>query len=407
MRARRWIAVTLGVICAMGLISAAIVNSKPGAVPQRTQLNANTTPVHTFVATDDLNGRAGRSLNARTVKVDQYRKGQKVPVVCQDAGEFAYGSDIWDLTASGTWVTDVYVKTGSTGYAKGVPRCGSGTQAATQAYRTTTDLSGRTAKRLSATTKKVYKKGSSVTIKCQAYGQYAYGSYIWDKTSDSLWVTDKYLKTGHDGFIPGLTRCDSDPPSDGAGAGKSGGGRGSNNGTAGSSDCYSTAAVHGRNNGAAGSTSGTAAQRIERVVAAAKSMTTKKLSYSWGGGGKGGPACGVSYASPGGHLDFRVYGFDCSGLTLYAFWRAAGINIGDSTSQQYSRGTKVNWSSLRRGDLVFWGSGDNIYSTTHVALYLGKNQILEAAPPRGTTSVHVTTLYGSGRHTAHVIRFIK
>ncbi|MEV5746843.1 NlpC/P60 family protein [Actinoallomurus sp. NPDC052308] len=272
---------------------------------------------HYFVATAALNTRAGKSLNAKVVTADKYKKGQKVPVVCQDPGEYAYGSSIWDKTTDGAWVTDVYVKTGHTGYAPGVPRCSTGTS-----------------------------------------------------------------NTGG-----GSTSSGGDTP--------------------GSSNCYSSAAVHGRNNGAIGSRGGSVTARVNRVIAVATAETKKVRSYSWGAGGKGGPSCGIASLSPGGYNDYRRYGFDCSGLTLYAFYKGAGIDIGANTTQQYSRGPKKSWSSLRKGDLIFWGSGDDIYSTTHVALYIGNNKIIEAAPPRGSHSVHVTTLYGSGRHTAHVIRFIK
>ncbi|GAB3962232.1 hypothetical protein GCM10029978_017200 [Actinoallomurus acanthiterrae] len=299
-------AVSLGIAAASGCSSSHV---------QSTSSSKKVT-VHNFVAGDNLNGRAGKSLNAKTVKVDQYKKGQKVPVVCQDPGEYAYGSNIWDKTSAGTWVTDVYVK------------------------------------------------------------------------------------TGHTGFVPGVPRCSTGSTSTGGGS-TSGSGSG-----AGSSNCYSGAAVHGRNSGSAGSRVGSTSARINRVIALATAETKKVRSYSWGAGGKGGASCGISTPSPGGYNDYRRYGFDCSGLTLYAFYKGAGIDIGADTSQQYSRGPKKSWSSLRKGDLIFWGSGDNIYSTTHVALYIGNNKIIEAAPPRASHSVHITTLYGSGRHTAHVVRFI-
>ena len=47
---------------------------------------------HYFRAMEDLNGRAGKSLSSKTVKVNQYGKGQSVGVVCQDFGGTAYGS---------------------------------------------------------------------------------------------------------------------------------------------------------------------------------------------------------------------------------------------------------------------------------------------------------------------------
>ncbi|MBC6451571.1 NlpC/P60 family protein [Actinokineospora xionganensis] len=60
-----------------------------------------------------------------------------------------------------------------------------------------------------------YKAGQMVPIKCQA----KHGSEVWDYTTDGWWVPDKYVKTGTDGFAPGVARC--------AGSGGGGGGGGS------------------------------------------------------------------------------------------------------------------------------------------------------------------------------------
>ncbi|MBE7190018.1 IPT/TIG domain-containing protein, partial [Jatrophihabitans endophyticus] len=43
------------------------------------------------------------------------------------------------------------------------------------------------------------------------------------------------------------------------------------------------------------------------------------VPYSWAGGNGSGPTTGVC-AHNGGDMDCRVVGFDCSGLTLYAWW---------------------------------------------------------------------------------------
>ena len=59
-------------------------------------------------------------------------------------------------------------------------------------------------------------------------------------------------------------------------------------------------------------------------------------------------------------------GFDCSGLTSYAF-RQAGININRIAADQYSNGTPVSKDNLVRGDLVFFSYGGGI---GHVGLYL-------------------------------------
>ncbi|WP_196073108.1 C40 family peptidase [Nakamurella alba] len=142
-----------------------------------------------------------------------------------------------------------------------------------------------------------------------------------------------------------------------------------------------------------------AEQKINAVIAAARSQTGQGLTYSWGAGGKNGPSYGVC-CSPSGYDDRQRYGFDCSGLTQYAFWQGAGINIGTYTGEQVTKGRKVPWSERKRGDLIFWYSGS---STTHVAIYIGNGKIIEAAPPRNNTSVHVTSVYGSHSEVVRII----
>ena len=70
--------------------------------------------------------------------------------------------------------------------------------------------------------------------------------------------------------------------------------------------------------------------------------------YAWGGGSLTGPSEGVD-------IDAGVIGFDCSGLTRYAYARA-GINIPRNSTAQYSALPKVSYNNLQAGDLVFWGS---------------------------------------------------
>lgn len=62
------------------------------------------------------------------------------------------------------------------------------------------------------------------------------------------------------------------------------------------------------------------------VVRAARSMIG--YPYSWGGGGKGGPSYGIGRGA-------NTYGFDCSGLTQYAWWKGGRIDIGGTTYSQY------------------------------------------------------------------------
>ncbi|WP_370514121.1 C40 family peptidase [Cellulomonas sp. JZ18] len=74
-------------------------------------------------------------------------------------------------------------------------------------------------------------------------------------------------------------------------------------------------------------------------------------------------------------------GYDCSGLTSGA-WRSAGVNLNRTSREQYKQVLKISYDQMRPGDLVFWGSNpNNPDSITHVAVYAGNGQIVEASRP--------------------------
>jgi len=87
------------------------------------------------------------------------------------------------------------------------------------------------------------------------------------------------------------------------------------------------------------------------------------LPYVWGGNG---PAKGDA-------------GFDCLGLTMAAY-ASAGINIPRTATEQYRHGPSVPLSSLRPGDLVFYGNSDFAH---HVGIFVSSGTILDA-PKTGT-----------------------
>ncbi|UPK76227.1 C40 family peptidase [Nocardioidaceae bacterium SCSIO 66511] len=85
--------------------------------------------------------------------------------------------------------------------------------------------------------------------------------------------------------------------------------------------------------------------------------------------------------------DPYVYGatgpgsFDCSGFTSFAF-RKAGIKLPRTSDAQARHARSISRKKLRRGDLVFFHSGGNVY---HVGIYWGRNNghriILDAPRP--------------------------
>lgn len=74
-------------------------------------------------------------------------------------------------------------------------------------------------------------------------------------------------------------------------------------------------------------------------------------------------------------------GFDCSGLTTYA-WSQAGVNTLPRTSTgQYTWSTRITKADLRAGDLVFYSSAGPTGTVSHVALYSGEGTIIHAHKP--------------------------
>jgi peptidoglycan DL-endopeptidase RipA len=132
----------------------------------------------------------------------------------------------------------------------------------------------------------------------------------------------------------------------------------------------------------AGSGSASAAQ-----TAIDAAMDYLGTPYAWGGGGTRGPGPGLD-------PDEGVIGFDCSGLTQYAYARA-GIAIPRNSRAQYTALPKVSSDDLQAGDLVFWGSdSDDPGSIEHVAIYLGGNKVVQA--PQSGDVVKVSTMWWRG-----------
>ncbi|MEV8533365.1 C40 family peptidase [Streptomyces sp. NPDC051211] len=72
--------------------------------------------------------------------------------------------------------------------------------------------------------------------------------------------------------------------------------------------------------------------------------------------------------------------FDCSGLTQYSY-KQAGKSLPRTAAQQYNRTTPIGERSRRKGDLVFFLSGGQVY---HVGVYAGGGRIWHSPKPGGT-----------------------
>jgi cell wall-associated NlpC family hydrolase len=89
-------------------------------------------------------------------------------------------------------------------------------------------------------------------------------------------------------------------------------------------------------------------------------------------------------------------GFDCSGLTMWA-WSHAGVSLPHSSAAQYAVLPHVSRDELAPGDLVFFYT-----PISHVGLYIGGGQMIDASHPGpggevAIRSVSSDTFVGAGR----------
>jgi cell wall-associated NlpC family hydrolase len=129
---------------------------------------------------------------------------------------------------------------------------------------------------------------------------------------------------------------------------------------------------------------GASAKALSAVQSALGRLGTP---YSWGGGGPNGPTYGTAQGA-------NTKGFDCSGLTLYAYAQV-GIGLPHYTGAQYNAGTHVTRDQLRPGDLVFFHS-----DLHHMGMYIGDGNMIHA--PQTGDVVKISPL--AGRAWAGAVR---
>jgi len=83
-------------------------------------------------------------------------------------------------------------------------------------------------------------------------------------------------------------------------------------------------------------------------------------------------------------------GFDCSGLTMWA-WAHAGVPLSHSAAAQYDETVHVPLSDLQPGDLLFYSEGGII---GHVTMYVGPGEMVQAMETG--TNIQITGIWTSG-----------
>ncbi|MEU5436439.1 NlpC/P60 family protein [Streptomyces sp. NPDC020719] len=133
----------------------------------------------------------------------------------------------------------------------------------------------------------------------------------------------------------------------------------------------------------------TASIDLSHVTGTARTVLEAALSqrgvpYSWGGGDASGPTTGIC-CTPSGKSGANITGFDCSGLTVFAYAKA-GIRLPRTADAQAGTGRRISaeqgQQALQVGDLVFFAYATGRDSTIyHVGIYAGNGQMVNAARP--------------------------
>jgi cell wall-associated NlpC family hydrolase len=106
-------------------------------------------------------------------------------------------------------------------------------------------------------------------------------------------------------------------------------------------------------------------------------LTQLGVPYSWGGGTASGPSYGIAHGA-------GIKGFDCSGLTMYAYAQV-GIKLPHYTGAQWNAGVHVSRDQLQAGDLVFFYADRH-----HMGMFIGAGKMVHA--PQTGDNVKISSI---------------
>lgn len=138
---------------------------------------------------------------------------------------------------------------------------------------------------------------------------------------------------------------------------------------------------------------------VDGPVGAALTLADKH-PYVFGGGGSNGPS-GGSRGEDRGEI-----GYDCSGVTQFAYFQGADITLPRTARAQWAayKHNRVNPAEIQPGDLIFWAYGRLGSTVSHVAIYVGNGQMVEAS--RGRNRVVLTPARTTDRGFVGVARVL-
>jgi cell wall-associated NlpC family hydrolase len=91
-------------------------------------------------------------------------------------------------------------------------------------------------------------------------------------------------------------------------------------------------------------------------------------------------------------------GFDCSGLIVYVYNKAAGIKLPRTIQQMSTQGKSLDDQPPAPGDLVFFNTTGEKYS--HAGIYVGQGRFVHAPSAGGTVRLdYITSPYWAAKFT--------
>jgi hypothetical protein len=156
------------------------------------QFNAPVASVaYTYKVTSSVPTNALAGLTKGSPAVKAHAPGSALAVVCQAPGQTIHTTSVWDKLTDGSYVTDYYASTPSRpGYSAPLPRCSYPYQATAAG-----GLSERSGPGTSYPVGATLPNGGLGWVTCQQAGTLVGSTRVWDKLTDSRWVTDYYLAT--------------------------------------------------------------------------------------------------------------------------------------------------------------------------------------------------------------------
>ena len=91
-------------------------------------------------------------------------------------------------------------------------------------------------------------------------------------------------------------------------------------------------------------------------------------------------------------------GFDCSGLIVYVYNKAAGIKLPRTIQLMSTKGQSIEGQPPAPGDLVFFNTTGEKYS--HAGIYVGQGRFVHAPSAGGTVRLdNITSPYWAAKFT--------